>query len=132
MNNMSAGDMAACAAIALFLLERVFRLLGWEKGAYIADELQDALRDAREFIIAARSGGSVANIDRAAETAAAKIKGVSAEDVRPIIRNLVEKSSDNRYGVSVSIDQGGNVSVDPSGLVAKMARKSKKWIKKVF
>lgn len=132
MKDMSPMDLVMCGIVGLYFMERVFRLLGWERGAYIADELQDALQDAKEMIMAARVGGELMNIDRAAEAAASKIKGMNADDVRPIVAGLVERAQDNRYGVSVKLDSSGNVSVDPSGAVGKLAGKAGKWLRKVF
>lgn len=132
MKGMSPMDFVVCGIVGLYLVERVFRMMGWERGAYIADELQDALQDARDMIMAARTEGEMMNIDLAAEAAAAKIKGVSAKDVRPIVANLVDCAQDNRYGVTVKLDPAGNVSVDPSGAVVKLAGKAGKWFRKVF
>ena len=95
------------------------------------DAAQDALSEARDYIVQARAG-AVFQIDRAAEVAASKIKGVEASEVRPVVESLVNRARDNRYGVTVTLDGDGNVRVDPSGLASKLTRKAGKWLKKVF
>ncbi len=131
MEALSMSDVVVLVMLLAIVASRVMKLAGWDRGAYIADELAGALRDAQGLIAAARDGGTV-NLDRAAEAVAAQVKGVEAKDVRPIIESLASRAADDRYGLSVRLDSGGNVSVDPSGLAAKAVYKAGKWLKKIF
>jgi len=132
MENITASEIFVCCTVLVYLGARLMKMLGWHKGALIADELGRALQEAGELIMEARVKGAVWNIDRAAEAAAAKIKGVDAGDLRPVVEGLVTRASHEGGGVSVSIDGRGNVRVDPTGLASKLARKAGKWLKKVF
>lgn len=131
MKELTLNDWLLIGVVALFLLRKLLAVSGWERGAMIADELQEALQEARDFIAKARAGDAL-QIDRAVEVAAAKIKGIDATELRPMVEALVARASDNRYGVNVTLDAEGNVRVDPSGLAAKFTRKAGKWLKKVF
>ena len=131
MKELSLNDWLLIGIAALLVARKVMALLGWDRGALIADELRAALGEARGLILDARAG-NVFQIERAAEVAASRIKGVEAAELRPIIESLVARAEDNRYGVAVALDGDGNISVDPSGLAAKFARKAGKWLKKVF
>lgn len=132
MENLSVQEWLALGIVAMFALAKFFKLLGWDRGAFIADELRDALHEARGFIASAREGGGAEDIERAAAAAAAKVRGLDVDDARPIIENLVKNGGDSRYGVTVSLDGNGGVRVDPSGAVNKAGRKLGKWFKKVF
>ncbi|MFA6448275.1 MAG: hypothetical protein WCX65_02305 [bacterium] len=132
MAHLALSDYVLLGIIVMMVIGKAMKLCGWDRGALIADELEDALQRSRELIAGARAGEGAFNIDKASEAAAARIKGASAADVRPIVESLVSDAADNRYGVSVTLDSDGNVKVDPSGLAAKAARKAGKWLKKVF
>lgn len=131
METLSISDMVVGAMLLAVVAARVMKLAGWDRGALIADEMAGALRGAQDLIAAAQKGDLV-NLDRAADAVAAQVKGVESRDVRPIVESLVDRAADNRYGLSVRIDSGGNVSVDPSGLAAKAVYKAGKWFKKIF
>jgi hypothetical protein len=131
MKALTLNDYLLIGVLVIYLLRKLLAISGWERGAMIADELQEALQEARDFIAKARAGDTL-QIDRAAEAAAAKIKGVNAAEMRPVVEALVNRASDNRYGVNFALDTDGNVSVDPSGLAAKLSHKAGKWLKKVF
>lgn len=133
MQNLTFSDYIVFGIILMFLLGRIFTMLGWKKGVYIADELQKALQQGRDLILSARNvpGGEPQKIDQAAQTAAASIRGLNVADVRPIIENLVGQAQDKRNGVSVTLDSDGNIKVDPTGAVTKVAHKVGKWFKKV-
>mgnify|MGYP006283682421 CR=1 FL=1 len=132
MENIGINEIVTAGIILLFLSGKVMKLAGWEKGILIADELRDGLEEAREFIVAARVEGNLCNIDRAAETAAAHVKGLDSKDVRPVIEGLVSRASHSSNGISVSIDGNGDLKVDPTGAISKLAGKAGKWLRKVF
>jgi len=132
MPQLTISDYVLAGIVFMFLLARVMKMLGWDRGVLIADELRDALQDARALIAGVRAGQGEMNVGKASEAVAARIKGASAADVRPIVESLVTRAADNRYGVDIKLDTEGNVSVDPAGLTAKLAHKAGKWFKKVF
>ncbi len=131
MENLTLNDYALIALVAIIAAKKLMSLAGWDRGAMVADELQSALAEARSFILKAKAG-DIPQIDRAAEVAASKLKGVDAEDVKPIITALVNAGQDARNGATFKIDGQGNIEVNPAGVAAKLARKSAKWLKKVF
>jgi hypothetical protein len=131
MGHLALNDWLLIGIVVVLALRKTLKALGWNRGAMIADELEGALREARDFIVQARAGDAL-QIDRAAEVVSSKISGVSAGDVKPVIAALVAGAADSRYGVNFALDSQGNVTVDTSGIAAKLARKTGKWLKKVF
>ncbi len=137
MDKLTFSDYVLIGVLVMFAAGKIARILKWDRGALIADELGAALGEARGFIVDARAAGSkgsaaTVNIDRACEAAAARVKGLNSADVKPLVESLVSSSRGSRYGVEFSLDEEGNVRVDPSGFAAKAAHKAGKWLKKVF
>lgn len=137
MDKLTFSDYVLIGVLAMFAVGKIARILKWDRGALIADELGAALREARGFITDARAAGAkdpaaIVNIDRACEAAAARVKGLDSAAVKPLVESLVTSSRGSRYGVEFSLDEDGNVRVDPSGFAAKAAHKAGKWLKKVF
>ncbi len=131
MESITIGDVAAALMVLLYIAKKGLEISGWARGAMIADELRAALEGAADFIALARAG-DVVSVDRASEIAAAQVRGLEAADVKPIVQALAEKAAGTHYGVTVSMDGDGNISVDPTGLASKLTRKAGKWLKKVF
>lgn len=128
---MTVNDYILIGMIVLLIFKKLLVMSGCGKGAAVAGQLEDALQEARDFMIQARAG-DLLQIDRAAEVAASKIKGTTAADIKPLIENLVTRSHGTHSGVSFNLDSDGNINVDPSGLAVKLVHKSTKWLKKVF
>ena len=120
------------ASLALFLIGKVCALLGFTRGAKVVDELQSAMNEFKTEIKEAK--GSAGSIQGISEKIAAQVPGVSAEIVKPLVVQAAHglDGTVSKIGMDVKIDNAGNISLDPSGLVQNKARKIGKFFKKVF
>ncbi len=135
MTSISLDDITAAmalAAAALLVIKIILRALKWDKGACIAGELQSALSQAATLLRDIRQDGSATAVEKAAETVASGISGVTTADIVPILSDLAATGSATRYGITVTLGENGQPSVEASGLAAHAAHKIGKWIKKVF
>ena len=97
--------------VGLAFLSKIFGMLGWKKGAFIASELQKALREVDDEIRGIANGD--VNIDTVSEKVASTVSGVTAEEIKPIIEMAVDANPTKGYGVTVDLDKDGKITVNP-------------------
>lgn len=129
MENMDATQITFILMLAIMVLKIISKLFKFDRGAEVADELQDALSDG---MVLMKDG---ATVDQIAEKVASKIKGIDKNDMEPIIAGLSTLGAGDKlkkYGVNIEVSGDGKVKVNPTGLVVKSVSKIGKWFKKVF
>jgi len=131
---MSIEEILACLIIAAVILRVVSKQFGWNRWVSIADDIEGGLREAQDMIRGFRADPNM-TISDVSTKAAAHIKGLKKDEVDDIITTLVNltdgRSVLSTNGVEIGF-KNGDISVNPTGLIAKKTRKLSKWARKIF
>jgi hypothetical protein len=127
LKGISLEEWIIIISAVLFLLQKGFQLLGWDKGAAVVEDIQEALENNKPLIMDIKAG-KIGNIDKASDNVASRIKGIDSGDARMIIEHLITDDSVAHNGIQATIDSDGNIRVDTSKVISKVG----KLLKKVF
>ena len=136
LNGINWQNVVIGIGIGSAVLGALAKALGWKRGAMIADEIHKSLQNpAMLGLLTQAKYGDVNAVTKASTLMAATTKGLTISTASPIVNaaaNVAENKPELLNGIKITMDAGGNLSVDPSGLVQKAANKAGKFLKKIF